>query len=44
MVKIKKLVTISDEHVKKAKKISKKMLGKENVSGAIAYLIEKEKV
>ena len=46
MSKIKKprAVTISDDHVKKAKRISKKVLGKGNVSGAIAYLIEKEKL
>jgi hypothetical protein len=36
-------ITISEEDKSFAKKQSKKILGKENLSGYIAYLINKEK-
>ena len=44
MEKTKKVtITMTPKHKAKAKKQSAKVLGKENLSGYIGYLIEKEK-
>ena len=34
-------ITLTSEQQKRARKASKKLLGKENISGYIGYLIEK---